>query len=98
MKIKHTLNENVIRFPLVLDSPNNVESDETKEKALFEFIFNNIHKGTQLILSTLGFNLSDYEDVKIDNIISLTNEKYHVLNSDDYEKNEHFLKLVFEDS
>ncbi|MDG0871583.1 hypothetical protein L5D93_03210 [Paenibacillus thiaminolyticus] len=98
LKIKHTLNENVIRFPLVLDSPNNVESDETKEKALFEFIFNNIHKGTQLILSTLGFNLSDYEDVKIDNIISLTNEKYHVLNSDDYEKNEHFLKLVFEDS
>ncbi|MDO3680174.1 PH1570 family protein [Paenibacillus ehimensis] len=98
LKIKHTLNENTIRFPLVLDSPNNVESDDTKEKALFEFIFTNIHKDTQLILSTLGFNLNDYKDVKIDNIISLDNDKYHVLNSDDYEKNEHLLKMIFEDN
>jgi len=98
LKIKHTLNKKAIRFPLVLDSPNNVESDDTKEKALFEFIFHNINKDTQLILSTLGFNLEDYKDVRIDNIISLENEKYHVLNSDDYEKNEYLLKLIFEDS
>ncbi|MCP1422496.1 hypothetical protein J3D43_001012 [Paenibacillus xylanexedens] len=98
LKIKNAINKNFIKFPLILDSPNNVESDEIKEKALFEFIFNDITKNTQLVLSTLGFDESEYEDVQIDNIINLNNDKYHVLNSVDYEDNEHILKLIFEES
>ncbi|RXT08840.1 hypothetical protein [Ammoniphilus sp. CFH 90114] len=96
LKIKNELNQDAIKFPLVLDSPNNVESDDTKEKALFEFVFSNIHKDTQLILSTLGFNKSDYKNVEIDKIIQLTNEKYQVLNSSDYENNKEILKFIFE--
>ncbi|MBW7475268.1 hypothetical protein K0T92_10965 [Paenibacillus oenotherae] len=95
LKIKAELNPDAIKFPLVLDSPNNVESDDTKENALFEFIFSNKSKGTQLILSTLGFSKLDFPDIQIDNIIELKNEKYHLLNNNDYEANEHILKLIF---
>ncbi|MEK3661936.1 hypothetical protein BSK49_10870 [Paenibacillus odorifer] len=52
LKIKSELNPKAIKFPLVLDSPNNVESDDIKENALFEFIFSNLAIGTQLKLST----------------------------------------------
>lgn len=96
LKIKAELNAAAIKFPLVLDSPNNVESDDTKENALFEFIFSNLANGTQLILSTLGFSKNDFNDIEIDNVIELKNEKYHLLNTADYESNESILKLIFE--
>jgi hypothetical protein len=96
LKIKSELNPKAIKFPLVLDSPNNVESDDIKENALFEFIFSNLANGTQLILSTLGFSVNDFPELEIDNVIELKNEKYHLLNSTDYESNEGILKLIFE--
>jgi len=98
LRIKIKLNENTIRFPLVLDSPNNVESDETKEQALFELIFTNIsnHVQSQLILSTLGFDKRNYSNVQFGRVIELTNEKYQVLNHSDYENNKILLERIFE--
>ncbi|PAV28425.1 hypothetical protein CIL05_17185 [Virgibacillus profundi] len=95
LKIKNELNKESIKFPIVLDSPNNVELDDNKEKALFNYIFTNRNKDTQLILSTLGFNAKDYEEVKIDKIIELKNKKYNLLNHKEYEENKDILEFVF---
>lgn len=94
LKIKSELNENVLRFPLILDSPNNVESDDSKEEALFEFIFNNRPENSQLILSTLGFNQGNYTDFVVDNVIELSNEKYCLLNHKDYFDNEQIIREI----
>ncbi|APO46698.1 hypothetical protein BS614_23405 [Paenibacillus xylanexedens] len=99
LKVKVQLNTKVLRFPVVLDSPNNVESDESKEKALFNLVFKDIndHIKSQLILSALGFNSNDYEEISIDNIIHLNNKKYSVLNNEDYVRNSWILHHLFDD-
>ncbi|KAA0761720.1 hypothetical protein [Bacillus sp. TE8-1] len=96
LKIKDELNSESIKFPLVLDSPNNVELDENKRKALFNYIFTNKNEDTQLILSTLGFDLKDYKEIKFSRIIKLENKKYGLLNTVDYENNRDILEKIFE--
>ena len=73
LAVKYEFNENAIKFPLILDSPNNVESDETKEESLFKYIFKNTKTDTQLILSSLGFNENQFSEFEFDNIIKLEN-------------------------
>lgn len=96
LKVKYELNKDVIRFPLVLDSPNNVELDDHKRLALFSYIFSNRDKDAQLIVSTLGFDENDYKDITIDKVIVLENEHYKLLNRKDYEENIHILDKLFE--
>jgi hypothetical protein len=97
LKVKFELNPNAIRFPLLLDSPNNVESDEEKETALFNFIFKNNNPNTQLIVSTLGFKEEEYEDIKFDKVTNLEVRKYSLLNKEEYDQNKKLLKLVFQE-
>ncbi|HDN2359805.1 TPA: hypothetical protein P1J34_002577, partial [Clostridioides difficile] len=78
LAVKYEFNENAIKFPLILDSPNNVESDEIKEESLFKYIFKNTKTDTQLILSSLGFNEMQFSEFKFDNIIKLENSKYNL--------------------
>lgn len=94
LKLKHKFNKEALKFPLVLDSPNNAEIDEAKIKSLFKYIFKNNVEDTQLIVSTLAFDENDYNDVAIKNIVKLENEKYNLLNHDDYEENRHILELI----
>jgi hypothetical protein len=92
-KIKNIYNPNVIKFPMVLDSPNNVEIDDEKKKELFNYLFNIINTETQLIVSTLGFEKDDYEDIKFENVIKLENNKYELLNNEDYLKHKDLVDL-----
>jgi hypothetical protein len=95
LKVKYQFNGDVIKFPIVLDSPNNVESDIDKKHRLLSFILNNYDSNSQLLLSTLGFKESDYEDVNIDKVITLENPKYHLLNDTDYNQNKYILERIF---
>lgn len=92
LRLRYEFNSNVIKFPLILDSPNNVESDYEKKHMLLNYLFNNIDENTQLIISTLDFKEEEYSDVKIDKIIELKNEKYSLLLKEEYEKNKEFLE------
>ena len=85
LKLKEIFNRKVIKFPLVIDSPQNGELDDTNKSAVLNYIFNNISNEQQLIVSVLGY---DYEknEMKADNIIYLNNEKYELLNSTDYQE------------
>ncbi|MDU6482476.1 MAG: hypothetical protein E6538_10815, partial [Paeniclostridium sordellii] len=94
LKVKDKFNKNSIKFPLLLDSPNNAELDEDKVLALFGYIFKNNVENTQLIVSTLAFNKDYYSDIKFDNIIKLDNDKYKLLNRTDYDKYKHILELI----
>lgn len=96
LKVKNNLNGDSIKFPIVLDSPNNVELDDTKRQALFNYIFANKDSETQLILSTLGFDKNDYNNVKFSKIIKLTNNKYELLNKEDFNENESLLEKVID--
>lgn len=98
LKVKYELNPNAIHFPIVLDSPNNVELEDDKLQALFDFIFNNIKPGTQLIVSTLGFNPKAHPNVEFDKIINLETRKYHLLNEQDFEENKEILNIIFNES
>lgn len=91
LKLKAEFNSEAIKFPLILDSPNNVESDDDKKKTLFNYLFKEIQSDTQLIISTLGFNKDNYEEFKFENIIELTNDKYKMLSMDEYNKYKDFL-------
>lgn len=94
LKLKYKFNKDVIKFPIVLDSPNNAEIDRDKLGELFDYILKNNFKDTQLIVSTLEFNKQDYTDIEFDNIIKLDNNKYELLNKKDYNTYKNILELV----
>lgn len=96
LKIKYKFNSDAIKFPLILDSPNNVELDDEKRKKLFDYLFSNISSDTQMIISTLGFDEEDYPNYNIDNIIELSNNKYELLSVLEYQKYEKILYELIE--
>uniref|UniRef100_UPI00403F4E71 hypothetical protein n=1 Tax=Candidatus Enterococcus willemsii TaxID=1857215 RepID=UPI00403F4E71 len=52
LKLKNTFNPKAIKFPIILDSPNNGELDDTKKENLFKYLFTYISKDSQCIIST----------------------------------------------
>ena len=85
LKLRNKYNPNAIKFPVVMDSPNNVETDEEKRINFLEHIFGFGEHVDQMIVSTLGFEKKDFPNIEFSNIIELTNEKYQLLNYEDYQ-------------
>ena len=91
LKLKENFNKDVIKFPLVIDSPQNGELDDTNKSAVLNYIFDNLINEQQLIISVLGYNYKE-NIMKADNIVYLDNEKYELLNTRDYQDNKHILE------
>ena len=72
----------------MLDSPNNVETDDEKANSLLEYLLTNSGLSSQFIMSGIGFDTDEFRKMtdKRMNIISLTNEKYHLLQEEDYQQ------------
>lgn len=83
-KIKNKFNEKAIKFPLVFDSPNNAEMDDNKKKEVISYILKNATESNQVIISAIGFNKEEWESKIPINEIILTNEKYKLLNKEDF--------------
>lgn len=98
LKLKNRFNKDAISFPLVIDSPNNVETDDEKKIELLSYVFEIMDVQEQLIVSSLGFNKEDFPNVEFSSITELNNEKYHLLNEEDYNKYFDFLQLFLDDS
>jgi hypothetical protein len=92
LKIRDEFNPNAIRFPLVLDSPNNVETDKEKKRELFDYLFSEVSEEVQLIVSSIGFEEKEYSKYKFNNIIKLKNNKYELLNEFEYNENKEFVR------
>lgn len=96
LKIKNEFNPEAIKFPIVLDSPNHGELDDTKKEKLFKYLFNNVSEDSQCIISTLGFDSKQYSEIENLNVIDLNNKPYHLLNESDFEANEAFLDMLID--
>jgi len=88
IRIRNEFNPTAIQFPIVLDSPNNVETDDEKASSFLEYLLANSGLSSQFIMSGIGFDTDGFRSMtdKKMNIISLTNEKYHLLQEEDYQK------------
>ena len=90
IQLKHEFNPTAIDFPVVFDSPNNVETDETKKRQIYRYICERITEN-QLIVSGLGFSGDEILD-SFDSVITLTNNKYELLCREDYDANVSLLR------
>ena len=86
LKLKHEFNPDAIDFPVVLDSPNNAETDQEKKNQVYQYICERV-TDNQLIVSGIGFADLQIQDVKFDKIIELDNPKYSLLLEQDYTDN-----------
>lgn len=91
LRLKYEFNSGAIRFPVVFDSPNNTETDDEKRHVLLEYLLNCKLPDSQIILSAIGFCPDDFDNPPKINVITLDNEKYHVLCSQDYDQNKNLL-------
>ena len=86
IQLRNEFNPTAIQFPIVFDSPKNVEMDSQKEGALLEYLIKNAELSAQFIVSGLGYNSDEFKRLTEEsmNIIVLDNDKYHLLVPDDY--------------
>ncbi len=92
IKIRDEISSNMSGLPVVFDSPKNTDLDSDRTRKLFDFIFSELGYKNQLIVSSVGFDESEYKDYDINNIINLKNEANQLLDSIEYDKNLLFLR------
>ena len=85
IQLKHEFNPSAIDFPVVFDSPNNAETDETKKRQIYRYVCERVTEN-QLIVSGLGFSGDEILN-SFDSVITLTNNKYELLCPEDYAAN-----------
>lgn len=88
IKLRNEFNPNAIQFPVVWDSPNNVETDDEKTEALIQYLLENSNLSSQFIISGIGFDTDEFK-ARTDkplNVIKLSNEQYHLLREADYQE------------
>lgn len=86
LRLKHEFNPDAIDFPVVLDSPNNAETDQEKKNQVYQYICESI-TDNQLIVSGIGFSGLQIQGVHFDKVIELNNPKYSLLLEEDYINN-----------
>lgn len=86
IKLRSEFNPEAIQFPIVLDSPNNVETDNEKERAFIQYLLDNSSISSQFIMSGIGFDSGNLRELLPQNVnvINLTNKKYHLLSENEY--------------
>lgn len=95
LKLKEEFNPERPALPLILDSPMNVEADDEKYEAHYGLIFNTFKYQHQSLVTGLG--LADSPIIPEGaNVIVLDNEKYKLLNNEDYNMVREFLFTCME--
>ena len=84
--LRKEFNSSAIKFPVVFDSPNNAETDDTKRHDLLQFILDSATNDEQLILSSIGFEKDKFNCNYDINVMLLENEKYHLLDERSYKQ------------
>ena len=91
IRLKHEFNPDAINFPVVFDSPNNAETDQEKRDQIYRYICGRV-TDNQLIVSGIGVSESSIDGVDFDKVITLANDKYKLLCSEDYHSNVELLR------
>ena len=85
LSTKYSMNDDCTIYPIVFDSPNNADLDESNEKTIFNMIFDTYYPKSQIITSKVGFDANEYPEYEIKKVITLDNEENHMLNDLDYD-------------
>ncbi len=96
LKLKYIFNGESLKFPIILDSPSNGELDENNRNLFYGFLSESTFEGTQYILSTLGYDEEKFKFLDTPNVIVLTNDKYSLLCSEDYNEFSSLLNKLME--
>ncbi len=83
LTLRKTFNADAIEFPIVFDSPNNVETDNEKKHALLQYILENA-SDSQMIISSIGFDPNEFKTVSNIRVTNLENAKYMLLDETSY--------------
>lgn len=86
LKLKHEFNPEAIVLPVVLDSPNNAETDQEKKNQVYQYICERV-TDNQLIVSGIGFTDLQIQGADFDKVIELDNPKYGLLSEQEYIEN-----------
>ena len=86
LELRSKFNKDAIKYPIVFDSINNVETDDEKRYGLFQYVVDKA-ENEQLVLSLLGYEENDIQTNRPIKIIRLTNDKYHLLDEISYKEN-----------
>ncbi len=84
IKLRCEFNPDAISFPIVFDSPNNVETDNEKKHSLIQYLLDHADLSSQMILSSIGFDSAEFKTEQDINLIRLENKKYGLLIEEDY--------------
>lgn len=84
LRLKAKYNPAATVLPILIDSPSYGELDDTKEDELWRFLFDLPTPEAQLIITKLSFPEELGAQYSVDKVITLTNPKYQMLNSEDY--------------
>ena len=87
LRLRNQFNPDAIRFPIVFDSPNNVENDDAKTDRYLRYILANANLSGQFIMSGIGYDTEKFRSLTTSpvNTIVLDNEPYALLCRKDYE-------------
>ena len=86
VKSKAELSRETISFPIVIDSPNTLEQDDTHLDAILRKLFSWSETDNQIIIASLvGREIA--ESIPGVNVIVLDNQPNHVMSNMDYEEN-----------
>lgn len=92
--LKQKYNPEGIKFPMIFDSPNNVETDQEKKEALIKYILESSYIFPQMIISSIGFSERAY-DINFEvHVKNLDNDKYNLLNKSTYIQNYEILNYM----
>lgn len=91
IKLRNEFNPQVIKYPVVIDSPFNTEMDTEKEEMLKNYLIENFAVSDQFIISGIGLDKLIPNEV-VANRIVLKNERYHLLQQKDYDQYKELLE------
>ncbi|RGN18901.1 hypothetical protein [Agathobacter rectalis] len=95
IKLRNEFNPDAIKYPVVIDSPFNTEMDTEKEELLKAYLLENCEISGQFIMSGIGLDESIPESVGAKRII-IENERYHLLQKEDYNMYKELLETFCE--
>ena len=85
IRLRNEFNPNAIQFPIVFDSPNNVENDDEKTDVLIKYLLENAGLSPQFIMSGIGLDTDDLRKIVGDvNVVALTTPKFQLLQKNEF--------------
>lgn len=85
IKLRNEFNPNAIQFPIIFDSPNNVENDDEKTDVLIKYLLENAGLSPQFIISGIGLDTDDFRKTVGDaNVVTLTTPKFQLLQKNEF--------------